>query len=173
MKSILRKEILEARKRIVDKDLRDYIICTWLKNLIEDYDKIMIYYPISNEPNLLDIMDNSNKSFYLPFSKDSNLEIRKIVNLNDLEEDEEHVPSSKIKSDDSMDVVIVPAIAMNKQFYRLGYGKGYYDRFLKNKNVLKIAVVYHEFLIDDQYQDEWDVQFDYIVTDLKVIKKEK
>ena len=74
---------------------------------------------------------------------------------------------------DLMEVVIVPAIAMNNQFYRLGYGKGYYDRFLKNKNVLKIAVVYHEFLIDDQYQDEWDVQFDYIVTDLKVIEKEK
>ncbi len=173
MKSILRKEILEARKKIVDKEFRDYIICTWIKNLIEDYDKIMIYYPISNEPNILNIMDNSNKSYYLPFSNDNNIEIRKIVDLNDLEEDDEHVPSSKIKCNDLMEVVIVPAIAMNNQFYRLGYGKGYYDRFLKNKNVLKIAVVYHEFLIDNQYQDEWDVQFDYIVTDLKVIEKEK
>lgn len=172
MKSILRKEVLEARKRIIDKEFRDYIICTWLKNLIEDYDKIMIYYPISNEPNILDIINDTNKNFYLPFSKDNNLEIRKLINLDDLEEDEERVPSSKIKTNDLIEVAIVPAIAMNKKFYRLGYGKGYYDRFLRNKNILKIAVVYHEFVLDDEYQDEWDVQFDYVVTDLGIIEKE-
>ena len=71
-----------------------------------------------------------------------------------------------------IEVVIVPAVAMNRQFFRLGYGKGYYDRFLKYKNVLKIAVVYNDFLIDEQYQDEWDVCFDYIVTEKEIIKKE-
>ena len=59
---------------------------------------------------------------------------------------------------------------MNKDKYRLGYGKGYYDKYLKNKNILKIAVVNSEFLVDDKYQDEWDVCFDIIVTEKEIIR---
>ena len=131
----------------------------------------MIYYPISNEPNILNIMEN-NKNYYLPYCINGDIEVRKIVSLDDLEKDEANVLSSKVKTNDMIEVVIVPAVAMNRHFFRLGYGKGYYDRFLKYKNVLKIAVVYNDFLIDEQYQDEWDVCFDYIVTEKEIIKKE-
>ena len=89
--------------------------------------------------------------------------------MNDLELDLYNVPTSKIKTNDEVEVAIVPAVAMNNKKYRLGYGKGYYDKFLKNKDILKIAVVNSEFVIDVDYQDEWDVCFDIIVTEKEVI----
>lgn len=172
MKDIIRKEILIKRKAIENKNIKDEIILNYLRQLTSLYNKIMIYYPISNEPNILNIIENA-KTFYLPYCVNGDIEVRKLVGLNDLEKDEANVLSSKVKTNDIVDVVIVPAVAMNKQFYRLGYGKGYYDRFLKNKNVLKIAVVYDEFLIEDSYQDEWDVCFDYIVTNKEILKNDK
>lgn len=172
MKDIIRKEILIKRKAIENKNIKDEIILNYLRQLTSLYNKIMIYYPISNEPNILNIIENE-KTFYLPYCVNGDIEVRKLVGLNDLEKDEANVLSSKVKTNDIVDVVIVPAVAMNKQFYRLGYGKGYYDRFLKNKNVLKIAVVYDEFLIEDSYQDEWDVCFDYIVTNKEILKNDK
>lgn len=171
MKELIRKEILNKRKNIEFKDQKDLMIINHLKSIINDFNNIMIYYPISNEPNILNIMEN-NKNYYLPYCINKDIEVRKIVSLDDLEKDEANVLSSKVKTNDMIEVVIVPAVAMNRQFFRLGYGKGYYDRFLKYKNVLKIAVVYNDFLIDEQYQDEWDVCFDYIVTEKEIIKKE-
>lgn len=171
MKELIRKEILNKRKNIEFKEQKGLRIINHLKSIINDFNNIMIYYPISNEPNILNIMEN-NKNYYLPYCINGDIEVRKIVSLDDLEKDEANVLSSKVKTNDMIEVVIVPAVAMNRQFFRLGYGKGYYDRFLKYKNVLKIAVVYNDFLIDEQYQDEWDVCFDYIVTEKEIIKKE-
>ena len=116
---------------------------------------------------LLDICDD--KTYYLPYTYPDYIEIRKVIDMDDLELDLYNVPTSKVKSVDEVEVAIVPAVAMNYKKYRLGYGKGYYDKFLNNKNILKIAVVNSEFVIDEEYQDEWDVCFDIIVTEKEVI----
>lgn len=171
MKQTLRKKILNDRKQLNNLEVLNNKIIDKLKILIKNYNKILIYYPISNEPNILDIMNDDSKDYYLPYSLNHNLEVRKLVDLNNLERDECNILSSKIKTNDEIEVAIVPSVAMNYDMYRLGYGKGYYDRFLKNKDIIKIAVVYDQFLIEDKFQDEWDVCFDYIVTETKIIKR--
>ena len=174
-KKNLRTKILKYRKQIVNNGeeiLNDnQKIIENIKPLISNYNKILIYYPIFNEPNILTLLDMyKDKMFYLPYTYPDHIEIRKIVDINDLEKDLYNVPSSKIKTDDCVEVAIVPAVAMNNKKYRLGYGKGYYDKFLQNKNILKIAVVNSKYLVDIDYQDEWDISFDIIVTEKEVIK---
>ena len=66
MKELIRKEILNKRKNIEFKDQKDLMIINHLKSIINDFNNIMIYYPISNEPNILNIMEN-NKNYYLPY----------------------------------------------------------------------------------------------------------
>lgn len=171
MKKELRKKILEQRKLITNHQERDYKIICNLQTILKKYNNIMIYYPIFEEPNILDLI-NDNKKYYLPYCHNNNIEIRKIVDINDLEKDDENIWSTKSKTSDQIEVVIAPAIAADYHFYRLGYGKGYYDRFFKQNNVLKIVIVYDEFLIDNIYADEWDVSVDYIVTDKKILKKD-
>ena len=168
IKKNLRKEILNNRKEILNNNQQ---IIENLKKLIDSYSKILIYYPIFNEPNILSLLDiYKEKQFYLPYTYPDHIEIRKIIDISDLEKDLYNVPSSKIKTNDCVEVAIIPAVAMNYKKYRLGYGKGYYDKFLQNKNILKIAVVNSKYLVDIDYQDEWDISFDIIVTEKEIIK---
>jgi 5-formyltetrahydrofolate cyclo-ligase len=167
MKQELRKTLSKQRKQLINDNEG---IVTNLPLLLSKYSKILLYYPIFNEPNVLSIMNKClDKTYYLPYTYTDYIEIRKVENLDDLELDLYNVPTSKIKTNDEVEVAIVPAVAMNYKKYRLGYGKGYYDKFLKNKDILKIAVVNSEFVIDVDYQDEWDVCFDIIVTEKEVI----
>ena len=69
MKKELRKTLLEKRKNIINKESKDQIIVNNIYSIIEKYQKIMIYYPISSEPNILNIIKiEDNKLFYLPFT---------------------------------------------------------------------------------------------------------
>ncbi len=76
------------------------------------------------------------------------------------------VPSHKI------DVVFVPLLAFDKKGHRVGYGKGFYDKFLSEckPNVLKIglSVFAPEELITDVF--EGDIQLDYCVTPKTIYK---
>ena len=77
----------------------------------------------------------------------------------------------------SMIIVIVfvftPGICFDKAFYRIGYGKGYYDRFFNTYNGIKIGLCYDDCLIDDTYHDCYDIPVDIIVTDNGIKRYEK
>ena len=61
-------------------------------------------------------------------------------------------------------MVIVPALAVDINNYRLGYGGGYYDRFLKKcVNAVKVVTLPKELLVDLLPFDEHDVKVDKIL----------
>ena len=63
--------------------------------------------------------------------------------------------------------VIVPGLAFDRDGYRVGYGGGYYDRFLPRlgPDAVKVGVVYGELLCDRLPRDEHDVPVDWVVTE--------
>ena len=61
------------------------------------------------------------------------------------------------------DVIIVPALACDKNFYRIGYGKGFYDRYLKDYNGFKIGIIYKELNNLDFKSDSYDVYLDLVI----------
>lgn len=70
-------------------------------------------------------------------------------------------------------VCIVPALSFNHSGMRLGYGKGYYDRFLsENENVFPIGLCYHSFLCDDIPVQSHDKAVKLIITEQRIIKTE-
>jgi 5-formyltetrahydrofolate cyclo-ligase len=70
-----------------------------------------------------------------------------------------------------IDVVFVPLLAYDKKGNRVGYGKGFYDKFLSlcKPEVVKIGLSFFEpeDLIDDVFEN--DVKLDYCVTSERVI----
>lgn len=72
---------------------------------------------------------------------------------------------------DQVDLVIVPLLAYDARGYRVGYGKGYYDRFLADcrPDVRKIGVSFFEPVPQIEDVDEFDVRLDACVTPEKVI----
>lgn len=70
------------------------------------------------------------------------------------------------------DVAITPGVAFTLNGERLGYGRGYYDRWLSQHTVdIKIALCYEDQIVPSLPTDEFDLPVDIIVTEKRVIKR--
>ncbi len=70
----------------------------------------------------------------------------------------------------TLHVVIVPALAVDKRGFRLGYGKGYYDLFLADLTIPKICPVFEGCLADALPAEPHDVPVDIIVTEDRILR---
>ena len=68
-----------------------------------------------------------------------------------------------------VDLVVVPALAAGRNGNRIGYGSGYYDRFLKLVHCPSVAIVYSSCLFDQIPADPHDVRVTYVITELEAI----
>lgn len=66
-------------------------------------------------------------------------------------------------------VTIVPLLAFDERLYRLGYGKGYYDRFLSGANTVSVGLAFEAQCCADVRQEAHDVPLDMIVTEHRII----
>jgi 5-formyltetrahydrofolate cyclo-ligase len=76
---------------------------------------------------------------------------------------------------EELDLVVVPGCGFDVKGYRIGFGKGFYDRFLpelKGKVPL-VALAFELQIIEEVPLDKWDIQMDYIVTEKRIFKIEK
>jgi 5-formyltetrahydrofolate cyclo-ligase len=71
------------------------------------------------------------------------------------------------------DMIIVPLLAINPDGYRLGYGGGFYDKFLKDRQCLKVGLGYSLQLTDEFKEDKWDVPLDKFICEKGVYNFEK
>lgn len=71
---------------------------------------------------------------------------------------------------DNSGIMVVPGIAFDEEGYRVGYGKGYYDRYLQDNEVAqKISLVLELQLIKQVPYDAYDIPVDLIITEQRVI----
>jgi 5-formyltetrahydrofolate cyclo-ligase len=68
------------------------------------------------------------------------------------------------------DISIIPLVACDKKGNRIGFGKGYYDRYLSGKKTLKICICYEFQVLESVPSGEQDITLDYIVTEKEIIK---
>lgn len=75
----------------------------------------------------------------------------------------------------NLDIVIVPAVAYDKNCYRLGYGGGYYDRFLEKlrPDAKTIGIAFDIQVFDCIPKEPHDVQLDFVVTESQIITSHK
>lgn len=73
------------------------------------------------------------------------------------------------------DVVLIPGVVFGRNLHRIGYGGGYYDRFLQfnnfEKKVFSIGVSHDFQIIENVPYEQHDVQLDLIVSELEVLRK--
>ncbi|MGI8636232.1 MAG: 5-formyltetrahydrofolate cyclo-ligase [Segetibacter sp.] len=73
-------------------------------------------------------------------------------------------------ANEEIDIVFVPLLAFDKMGYRVGYGKGYYDRFLKTcrADVLSIGFSYFDAVDEIEDRNQFDVPLNYCITPHKI-----
>jgi 5-formyltetrahydrofolate cyclo-ligase len=70
---------------------------------------------------------------------------------------------------DRIDLIVVPGVAFDKNGYRLGYGKGYYDRFLSSGHGFSIGLAYEFQLLEDLPHYSRDKRLDAVATEGRIL----
>ena len=70
-----------------------------------------------------------------------------------------------------LDMIVIPLIAFDENFGRLGRGKGYYDKYLKTHSGLRVAAAFDRQKADCVPVDDMDVKMDVIVTECDLLKR--
>lgn len=131
-------------------------------------DRIMMYHSLPDELYTHNFLKkwNGRKKFYLPRVNGVDLEILPFEETR-LELGSFHIeePTGNDVTDPSeIELVVVPAVAYDRKGRRLGRGKGFYDRFLKNTKATKIGVGYEFQLLDEIPSEPHDVEMDIVIT---------
>lgn len=175
-KDKLRKEMINKRKSIINKEELSKAIINQITNL-DIYKKsklIALYKSLNSEVDTSLLIDEAlkEKIVLLP----------KIVN-NKIEFIEINEETEYLKSDfgvleplgeiyhDEIDLIIVPGVSFDKECNRLGFGMGYYDNYLKDKNIYKIGICFNEQIVDKLPHNKFDIKMDMVITENRVYKK--
>ncbi len=100
------------------------------------------------------------------------MEFRKIKDFSDLEKGNFDImePKDGCPASDKFDVILVPTVGISRDGYRLGYGYGYYDRFLAKNKVVTISITYAKQVVKSVPRTDDDVRIDWIVTEDEFFK---
>jgi 5-formyltetrahydrofolate cyclo-ligase len=178
-KARLRKQFLDSRDalsldfiKITSKQIQDNLRKI---DFFRNAKNVGAYYSIGSEVQTHDILQeilNSGKQLALPKVVKNDLVFKTITSFSDLELGNFSVmePKDKCEPIKNLDIMIVPAIALTREGFRLGYGFGYYDSFLHGKKLKTIALSYAKQIIKSFPHDSHDIKMDFIVTEDKVMK---
>ena len=171
MKKELRKEILYLRDNLEDRYNKSMII----KNKIMDLDiykkskVIAIYSSMKSEVDTKELIKDSlliGKKVVLPKIVSKNKMIFILINENTIYEKNSFGVLEPVGEEyQDIDLMILPGVAFDKNNNRLGYGRGYYDKYLKDKDIYKIGICYKEQIVKELPIEDFDIKMDLVITD--------
>lgn len=72
---------------------------------------------------------------------------------------------------DKVELVIVPVVAADEECNRIGYGKGFYDRFLKQVKCPKIGLIFDRNIVEKVPVEDFDIPLDKVITESRIIQR--
>lgn len=190
-KDVIRKDCSNKRDAI-DISLRkamDEKICSLATSLVSfrHADIILLYAPIKSEIDVMPIFDEAVKrgkrvAFPRCNVEERTMKFHFVESLDELtpcaygiREPSEDAPVYDPHNTKGSVVCYAPGLAFDVFGYRLGYGKGYYDKFMNVYNGCTIGVVYSDFILGSLPKGRFDKHCDVILTEkgVKAIKREK
>jgi 5-formyltetrahydrofolate cyclo-ligase len=180
-KDDIRRECIARRKEITpaEKHRRDSKICTLAQSLVSFRyaEVILMYAPTAKEIDVMPLISAAlarGKEVAFPKCAVENrtMEYHFVTGEGDLSvqshnirEPDGSLPLYNPKKDRRSAVCLVPALVYDRAGYRLGYGKGYYDRYLSDFEGCKIGVVYSDFILPSVPRGRFDLNVDILLTE--------
>lgn len=135
---------------------------------------IMIFYPLKYEINLLSLLEDKTKNFIFPAIQ--NNEIVPYKNNDNFSIGKYNIKepiNSTVQKLSEIDLVIIPALCVDIKGFRIGYGKGYYDKFitkLEKTRTSLISIIYDDFIVENINPSPIDQKIDMVITEKRTIK---
>ncbi len=178
----LRLNYKKVREKVEKKELKSKEIIKKILEL-EEYKKaetIAIYKNFSSEVSTTELIKLSlenNKIVCLPKIKNGQIEFYKVSSVeNDLAKNkfgiEEPIEDKENLIDRAdINLMIVPGLCFDMENNRLGFGKGYYDKYLENTEIYKIGICFDEQILKNKIipVTSNDIKMNKIITDKQII----
>ena len=165
-----RREIPKDKKETYDKKISRQIIES---DFYKKATRVLVFASTKDEFNtdfIVDACRCDGKVVYYPICIDNlgRMEFKKVDSSNDLHCGMYNILEPKSYCENYQpsenDIIIVPCLSATKDGYRIGYGKGYYDRFLKDFSGVSICPCYDEMVSDYLPTDKFDIKINILVT---------
>ena len=173
-KKALRHKYSAIRQSIPDRLEKSRAIC---KNFLSTMsyrhsDTVLLYHSINQEVDTTELIKtllDTDKRVALPVCRDNGeMVFRYITSESDLTKGFFSAPEPNESCEEFVSskhaVCVIPAIAFDKKGFRLGYGKGYYDRFLTDPSIVKVGFTYDELFVDSLPRGRFDIACDLVIT---------
>ncbi len=176
-KESLRKHAKNIRNIANSSQISD-LICKNIEQTKEfqNAKNVMLYYPFGSEINILGLIDKVKKNWLLPKVVDDEIDVYFYSKGDLLSKNKWQIPEPCIDSQKTdkknIDLVIIPGLCADKRGFRIGYGLGFYDRFLRNipPKCKRLIPVVSELFLDEVPKDLWDEPVDIVVTEKDIHK---
>lgn len=173
MKREIRKKYIDIRKQIISKEEKSNNIVNQIINHSKyiEANTIACYCSLKDEVCLDGlIIDawNNGKVVVVPRVNRSEMDFYEIKNMDDLKIQSFGIREPKhddVFDKHKVDLFLVPGVAFDSTGNRMGFGKGYYDRYLMDLDTYKIGICFREQLDDHIPIDEFDIKMDEIIVD--------
>ncbi len=176
-KSEIRKKILKLRKKNFSKNFEiDLLDILKILKKEKNFGKIIGgYYPYNYEIDILKILNKLEKQNYLitlpKIKKNSKMDFFHWSAEDPLLINEYGIPEPISQKIRYPNILLVPLVAFDENFNRIGYGGGFYDRYIKrikkNKKILTIGLAYSFQRVKKIVTNKYDIKLDYIITEKK------
>lgn len=172
-KKEIRREIRELKRQYSLDEKKRMSESVWEQveqdEIFLKAETILAYWSMDDEVFTHDFVIRwaSEKTFLLPCVRGNELDIRYFDGVEKLAPGEGYAipePVGELFEDfDKIDVILVPGVAFDADGNRLGRGKGYYDRILKQTNAYKVGVCFNFQFIEKVPTEEHDVKMNKVV----------
>ena len=178
-KKDLRKHFRDLRYHMDPqrKSMVDYSIYSKFLNsdLFTKAESIFVYISVADEVDTIEIIKKSldlGKKVYVPHITNPDEGIMQAVRIYDLDNlgvGEFDIPTSyTMQTIKDPDLTLVPGLGFDKNKNRVGYGGGYYDRFLNKHKTTSVGIFNSDFEVDYIPTNEFDHKLDYIITEKEI-----
>ncbi|EDP76338.1 5-formyltetrahydrofolate cyclo-ligase [Hydrogenivirga sp. 128-5-R1-1] len=180
-KGEIRKEILKRRVSLpyslrssYDERIREKLVSL---PEFSGAHRILLYCPVKGEPDLsplFGLLLESGKRLVLPKVDGEELSLIEVESPLCLSKGTFNIPEPQegVKIEPEMlELAVVPGVAFDREGFRLGFGKGYYDRLLERVRAPTVGVAYSFQVLSRVPRDSWDRPVDIVVTEKEVIRR--
>ena len=181
IKSKIRKKLLYIRKKQNNKNIKFLFLKVFkeIKKKILKNKIIGGYYPVNYEIDILEILESLEKKvgakLSLPVIKKNNeMDFYKWSTKNLLKLNKFGIPEPEEVKKVFPDLIFVPIVAFDNRLYRIGYGGGYYDRYIQKisnkKKLFKIGIAHSCQKINKVPINKYDKKLDIIITEKYILR---
>ena len=181
IKSKIRKKILYIRKKKNNKNIKFSFLKIFKIIKKKNLKKKIVggYYPVNSEIDILEVLKNLEKKIdaqiSLPVIKKNNeMDFYKWSTNNLLKLNKYGIPEPEKNKKVFPDILFIPVVAFDNRLYRIGYGGGYYDRYIQKvsnkKKLLKVGIAYSCQKIDKVPINKYDKKLDIIITEKYILR---